>query len=121
MKTGMTIRGVIGGYLLAALPSLALAGTPPNTNMAMGEVEGIIKFCIKTEPRLTTELEAQLTLLKGQLAGARGTAGYKQGYDLINDALVKVARPQVVAACASIVVPRRKEEERSDKGVHGRR
>ena len=121
MKTGMTIRRVIGAYLLAALPSLALAGTPPNTNMAMGEVEGIIKFCIKTEPRLTKEFEAQLTLLKGQLAGARGTAGYTQGYDLINDALVKVARPQVVAACASIVTLRRKEEERSDKGLHGNR
>jgi hypothetical protein len=107
MKTGLRIRRVMAAYLLAALPSLALAGTPPNTNMAMGEVEGIIKFCIKTDPRLARDLEKQLTLLSGQLgAGARASAEYKQGYDLVNDALAKVATQTLVGACGSIVAPR---------------
>jgi hypothetical protein len=107
MKTGMRIRRVMGAYLLAILPSLALAGTPPNTNMAMGEVEGIIKFCMKTDPRLAKDLEKQLTLLSGQLGpGVRASAQYKQGYDLINDALTRVATPTLVAACGSIVAPR---------------
>jgi hypothetical protein len=107
MKAAMRIRRVMGAYLLATLPSLALAGTPPNTNMAMGEVEGIIKFCMKTDPRLAKDLEKQLTLLSGQLGPAvRATAQYKQGYDLINDALTRVATPTLIAACGSIVAPR---------------
>jgi hypothetical protein len=106
MKTGLRIRSVMGAYLLAALPSLALAATPPNTNMAMGEVEGIIKFCIKADPRLAKELQQQMRLLTGGVsAAARATAQYKQGYDLVNDALAKVATQTLVAACASIVAP----------------
>jgi hypothetical protein len=97
---------LIGVCLTAALPCLAVADAP--SNGALGEVEAIVKFCIKTEPRLAEDAERQLTLLTGKVsAGARSSAEYKQGYDLVSDALAKVDRPTALAACSSLALPKR--------------
>lgn len=116
MSIGLKVRSVVGACLLAALPSLALAETPPNTSMAMGEIEGIIKLCIKSTPEYAKELQQQMTMLTDSLSppGARGTAGYQQGYDLVTDALGKIAKPQLIADCKSIVVAPRKEHPEAE-------
>jgi len=62
-------------------------------HVAVGEVDAILKFCAKTDPRLAASAERHLTVLTGVASpGARGTAQYKQGYDLVSDALAKVSK-----------------------------
>jgi hypothetical protein len=121
METGIRIRTLIGACLAAALPCLALAGPPANSDMARGEIEGIIQFCIKSNPGHAQDLEKEMTLLTSTLspAGARGTAAYKQGYDLVTDALGKAAKQQIVASCASIAAAGVAPPRRPD--AHGRR
>ena len=112
------MRTLIGACLAAALPCLALAGPPANTDMARGEIEGIIRFCIKSDPGHAKDLEKEMTSLTSTLSppGARGTAAYQQGYDLVTDALDKAARQQIVTACASIVSAAKEPRERDHEG-----
>ena len=96
---------LIGIWLAALLPCLALADAP--SNVAVGEVDAILKFCAKTDPRLADNAEKQLTVLAGKASpGVRGTAQYKQGYDLVSDALAKVSKPTALGAC-SVLAPQR--------------
>ena len=124
METAIRARQLIGACLAAALPCLALAGPPPNTDMARGEIEGIIQFCIKSNPGHAKDLEKEMTSLTSTLSppGARGTAAYKQGYDLVTDALNKVGKQERVSSCASIAAaaaPGKKPPDRD--GLHGQR
>jgi len=113
MSKGLKIP-LIGIWLAALLPCLALADAP--SNVAVGEVDAILKFCAKTDPRLAANAEKQLTALAGKASlGARGTAQYKQGYDLVSDALAKVSKPTALAACSALASPP------SDKGGKGRK
>ena len=103
MNKGLKIP-LIGIWLAALLPCLALADAP--SNVAVGEVDAILKFCAKTDPRLEANAEKQLTVLAGTASpGARGTAQYKQGYDLVSDALAKVSKPTALAACSALANP----------------
>jgi hypothetical protein len=80
------------------LPCLASAHAPGN--MALGEVDAILKFCARTDSRFeksVQELETALTSKASQ--GARGSAEYKQGYDLVSDALAKINTAQALATC----------------------
>jgi len=119
METGIRARQLIGACLAAALPCLALGGPPANTDMARGEIEGIIQFCIKSDPAHAKDLENEKTLLTSTLSppGARGTAAYKQGFDLVTDALSKAEKQQVVSSCGSIAAaatPGKKPPERDE-------
>lgn len=118
MKTATKIRSVIGAGLLAALPSLVLAGPPTNTDMARGEIEGILEFCISADPAHAKDLEKEITALTRTLSppGARGTAAYRQGYDYVTDALVRLAKGGVVSSCASIVSDGKEHGERGEQG-----
>jgi hypothetical protein len=110
MNKGLRISTLIG--LAALLPCVALADAP--SNMAAGEVEAILKFCAETDGRLEKDVEAHLTLVTGKLApGARGSAEYKEGYDLVSDSLAKVAKPTALAACATLAAPRHSPEPRA--------
>jgi len=101
MNRGLKIPTLM---LAALLPCLALADAP--SNVAVGGVDAILKFCAKTDPRLADKAEKQLTVLAGKASpGARGTAQYKQGYDLVNDALAKVSKPTALAACSALANP----------------
>jgi len=113
MSKGLKIP-LIGIGLAALLPCLALADAP--SNVAVGEVDAILKFCAKTDPRLAANAEKQLTALAGKASpGARGTAQYKQGYDLLSDVLAKVSKPTALSACSALASPP------SDKGGKGRK
>jgi hypothetical protein len=106
---GLKIPTLIGTWLVALLPCLALADTP--SNVVVGEVDAILKFCAKTDPRLERSVERYMTLLNGEASpGARRSAEYKQGYDLVNDALAKVSKPAARAACSALVKPQSSEK-----------
>lgn len=117
-KKGWKIRTLIGSSLVLMLPCLAIA-IPPNTNMAVGEVEGIVHFCVKADPHLAKDAESMLKGLAGQVPqGARATAEYKDGYNQVTAALEKVNQAQVRAACTQgLTQPKHRDR---DDG-HGRR
>ena len=113
MSKGLKIP-LIGIWLAALLPCLALADAP--SNVAVGEVDAILKFCAKTDPRLAASAERHLTVLTGVASpGARGTAQYKQGYDLVSDALAKVSKPTALTACSVLASP---PSDKGGKGPH---
>lgn len=122
MKSGIRIRALVCGCVAVVLPCLALAGPPANTDMARGEIEGIIQFCIESDPGHAQDLEKEMTLLTNTLspAGTRGTAAYQQGHDLVTDALVKLPKSQAVSSCALITgaaqEPRKRDDDR--RGDH---
>jgi hypothetical protein len=94
---------------MVVLPCLSFADAP--TNVALGEVEAIMNFCVKLDPRLAEQAEKQLKVLTGKVsAGARG-GDYKQGYDLVSDALAKIDRQTALAACSSLAPGRSRHGE----------
>lgn len=108
------IPRLLGTCLTATLPCLALADAP--SNVAMGQVDAIVKFCIKSDPRLAEDAQEQLKALTGTVsAGARSSGEYRQGYDLVSDALAKIDRQTAVAACSSLALPERRRAEHEDK------
>ncbi len=110
MKKGIRFRRLMGTCVAAVLPGLALADAP--SNMAVGEVEAILQFCAKTDPRV--DIEKHLTVLTGKVSpGARSTTEYKQGYDLMSDVLAKVDRTQAVTACTPLA-PTKDHDRRDD-------
>jgi len=101
VNKGLKIPTLIGTWLAALLPCLALADAP--SNVAVGEVDAILKFCAKTDPRLEAGAESYMKLLTGKASpGARGSAEYKQGYDLVNAALTNVSKSTALAACSAL-------------------
>jgi hypothetical protein len=101
---GLKTHTLIGTCLAAVLPCLALADAPGN--VALGEIDAILKFCAKTDPRLAADVEKQLTALLGKASpGARGSTEYRQGFDLVSDALATVSNPTALAACSALANP----------------
>lgn len=91
---------MIGTCLVAALPCLASADAPGD--MAAGEVDSILKFCARSDPRLEENAEKLRKLLARSFPpGAQSTAGYKQGYGLVTDALERADKTKVQAACTA--------------------
>ena len=105
MNKGLKIPTLmIGTWLAALLPCLALADAP--SNAAVGEVDAILKFCAKTDHRLEDSIEKYSKVLTGKASpGARGSEQYKQAFDLVSDALAKVSKPTALAACAALAAP----------------
>ena len=91
---------MMGTCLVAALPCLASADAPGD--MAAGEVDAILKFCARSDHRLEENAEKLRKLLAHSFPpGAQSSAGYKQGYDLVSDALEHADRTKVQAACTA--------------------
>jgi hypothetical protein len=117
MNKGLKIYTRVVGALAVLLPCLVVADVP--NNMALGEVDAILKFCGKTDPRFEKDAEATLNLLTGKASPtARSSAQYKQGYDLMTEGLQKANKAQVLAACAQGLAPRTHGE---GGGLHGLR
>ena len=104
MNKGLMIPTLIGTCLAALLPCLAMADAP--SDAAVGQVDAILKFCVKADPRLAPGAETYRKLLTGDASpGARGSEAYEQGYDMVSDALAKVSMQTVLAACSTLASP----------------
>ena len=99
---GLKLRNLIGGFLVLAAVFPGAASANPLPNMAVGEIDAIVTFCSRLDPRLEAEAEHVRSALVGQLdPGARSSGEYRQGYDLVSDALARIDRKQALAACGS--------------------
>jgi hypothetical protein len=97
---GRKIHTLLGSCLAAALPCLALASPP--SDVAMGQIDAILNFCVKAVPRLEDGARAYRRLLTGNAAsGVHSSNAYKQGYDQVSEALAKGNQAQEIAACTT--------------------
>ena len=107
---GLRLHTLFGTCLAMILPCVVLADAP--SNIALGEVDAILKFCAKSDSRLEGNAHKLESLLTSQASpGARGTAEYKQGYDLVTDALEKGNKAQVLAACSQDLAPKTSRDD----------
>ncbi len=112
MYNRLGFLGVIGTCVAMMLPGLGSAADAPS-NMAIGEVEAILQFCAKVDPRV--DADKHLTVLIGKVSPAvRNTDGYKEGYDLVNDALAKANKAQAALGCAPLATDRDHDHDRRD-------
>jgi hypothetical protein len=99
MKIG---RVVCFGTVLILAP-LALAKLP-YSNEAFGRVEGTLDFCAQSDPQSAGKYqERKKSIVHGaseqELAEARGSQEYRDGYDFMTTELGKVPKEKVVEAC----------------------
>ena len=114
-KKGLKVQVLISTSLAVLLPCLTQASAP--SDMAVGEIDAILTFCARTDPRLEANAESLKALVTGKaVAGARASAEYKQGYDLVSDALKNANPAEVSAACSAELKPHVSDEYR-----HGHR
>jgi len=116
---GRKIHTLIGTCLAAALPCLAIASPP--SDVAVGQLDAILNFCARAEPRLAESTEAwRKALTREASRAARSSTAYKQGYQEISDALARGNQAQEIATCtAGFTLPKEREDkERED--LHGR-
>jgi hypothetical protein len=100
MKIGLKNR-LLGACVAAAMPCMALADAP--SAASVGEIDAILKFCAKIEPRLAGDFESHWELITGGAArGTRGSKEYKEGYDLVSDALAGAGGKAAAEACATL-------------------
>ena len=107
---GRKILTLLGTCLAATLPCLALASPP--SDVAVGQLDAILNFCVKAVPGLEKGTEAwRTTLTRGASPGARTSTAYKQGYQQISDALAKGNKAQQIAACsAGFTLPKERDD-----------
>jgi hypothetical protein len=95
----LKLRKLIGGFLVLAVAVPCVASAEPLPNMAAGEIDAIVTFCSRLDPRLEDEAGHVRTTLVNQ--SARSSAEYRQGYDLVSDALARIDRKQALDACGA--------------------
>jgi hypothetical protein len=89
--------------------------------MAVGEVDAIVKYCGRLDPKLEDSGEKLLKAITAQGgAGARNSAEYRQGYDLVSDALAKVDPKQGLAACRNLAVQKDAHHDAHHGALHHR-
>ena len=87
------------------IPQLALAKLPlPND--AFGKIEGTLDFCAQADPQSASTYQQAKKMVVGdaseqEVAEARKTQEYKDGYQEISDQLAKVPREKAVQACSA--------------------
>jgi len=87
------------------IPQLALAKLPlPND--ALGKIEGTLDFCAQSDPQSASTYQQAKKAVVGdaseqEVAEARKTQEYKDGYQEISDQLAKVPKEKVVQACSA--------------------
>lgn len=87
------------------IPQLALAKLPlPND--ALGKIEGTLDFCAQADPQSASMYQQAKKMVVGdaseqEVAEARKTQEYKDGYQETSDQLAKVPREKVVQACTA--------------------
>ena len=87
------------------IPQLALAKLPlPNDSF--GKIEGILDFCAQADPQAASKYQERKKLIAGdapekEVAEARETQEYKDGYQAVSDELAKVPKDKAVQACTA--------------------
>jgi hypothetical protein len=122
MTGGRKLHALVGTCLLAALPAVALASPP--SDAAVGQIDAILNFCVKSVPALERKAGLYRTAWIGNASpGARNSKAYKDAYDQVSEALEKGNHGQEVAACvAGLDLDRHRErEDREAHHGHGRR
>lgn len=98
---GQRVRRWAGGALVVALPLVAAGAAP--SNVALGEIDAIVTFCTRLDPKLAADGDdLRSTIERDAASGARGSKEYRQGYDLVTDALKTVDRGQALSACGAL-------------------
>jgi hypothetical protein len=107
---GLKTPILIGTCLAALLPCLAMADAP--SDAAVGQIDAILKFCVKTDPGLDKAAVTERALLIGNASpGALGSAAYIESYERTNQALAKVSTSQALAACTAGLNPLKSRDD----------
>jgi hypothetical protein len=105
VQYGMKIYRMLCLGAALALPSLVLAKMPlPND--AFGRLEGVVDFCAQADPQSAAKYQEQKkVLVQGatdeEVAEARASKEYKDGYDEATQEMGKQPKDQVAKACAA--------------------
>ena len=87
------------------IPQLALAKLPLPSD-AFGKIEGTLDFCAQSDPQSAQTYQQAKKGVVGnasekEVAEARKTQEYKDGYQEISDELAKVPKEKAVQACSA--------------------
>src|SRR5271169_1615100 len=87
------------------IPQLVLAKLPA-PNDSFGKMEGILDFCAQADSQAASKYQERKKVIAGdatekEVAEARKTKEYKDGYQEISDQLAKVPKEKAVQACTA--------------------
>jgi len=77
-------------------------------NDVFGKSEGALDFCAQADPESAPKYQARKKALvkdapEKEVAEARNTKEYKDGYDLVTSQLASLPKDRVVEGCASVL------------------
>jgi hypothetical protein len=101
----MKIHRILCLATAIVIPQVALAKLP-FTNDAFGKVEGTLDFCAQVDPQAAPKYREQKKQIvrdvpEQEVAEARSTQEYKDGYEWVSTELSKVPKNKAVEACAA--------------------
>ena len=110
----MKIIPIVCLGLVIAIPELALAKLPFE-NSVFGKVESTLDYCSQVDPPMAPKYEAKRkALVEGlpekEVAEARQTQEYKDGYNEAKTELSKQSKDEVTSTCKALV-----QSEKADK------
>jgi hypothetical protein len=103
----MKIISIICVGVAIAIPKLALAKLPFE-NSVFGKVESTLDFCSQVDPPSASKYEAKKTALvegipEKEVAEARESKEYKDGYDEAKSELSKESKDDVASTCKALL------------------
>jgi hypothetical protein len=74
----------------------------------LGKMEGILDFCANADPQAASKYQERKKLIvddasQKEVADARKTQEYRDGYQGISDELAKVPKDKAVTACSAFL------------------
>ena len=92
------LHGVLSGTLAVLVPCFAAASPP--SDAAVGQIDAILDFCVRTAPRLSAGAHTDRMLFSGSgSSGSRSAPAYHEAYQQVSAALAKGNVGQEAAAC----------------------
>ena len=105
------LHSLVSSCVVAALPAVALASPP--SDAAVGQIDAILNFCVKSVPSLERSAGLYRTAWIGNASpGARNSKAYKDAYDQVSEALEKGNHGQEIAACVAGLNKHKEHEDR---------
>jgi hypothetical protein len=103
----MRIRRILCLAAAILVSQLTLAKLPL-ANDQFGRAEGLFDFCVQADPSSAAQYqERKSTLVRGvpekEVADARKTQEYRNGYGQLTSELGKLSEEQAVATCSAIL------------------